>query len=733
MAALGNKNYFTFVGGVITEASAINFPENASLDEDNFVLNRDGSRQRRLGIDYENDAVLKDIGITYTNLGTSHISVHEWPNVNNKPTLSFGIVQVGNRLWFVDLYKDSLTSNFRNEGNFLTVGGSGNSPITVSVINGFAVLTSREFDPLYLAYDVDTDVVSSQAINFRTRDFFGVDDGLEIDFRPTSLSDLHRYNLLNQGWITANITAVAFPSNADIMYLGKDGEDNFQSAQLKKQYFGNTPAPKGRYVIDVFNRGASRGTASDVSGLPTDAEQGRFTTSAAYSGRIFYSGVNSEVLNGDANSPDYSGFIFFTKLITAPKDFGECYQEADPTGEHVSELIDTDGGYIQIPDATNIMKLIDTNKSIVVIAENGVWEIMGVAESGFTATGYQVNKVSSIGAVGPETIVEVEGALFYWAKSGIYLLQVENVSGTLQAQNVSATTIQTLYTDISGVAQQQAIGKFDAASREVVWLYNDEDDYDGIEHPNKYNRQLVFDIELQAFYRTSFSSVGEDSPYVAYPIITPNFITTEYISSVLAGGVDVVVGADPVIIKGDARGRGDSQTKYLTIIPNGAGNAKFTFSLLRNGKFVDWEQYDGEGVSYSSFLITGYETSGDATRWKQAPYIVFLFERTEDGFEEVAGDIVLKNQSSCLVTPEWDFADSAGGGKIGTTFEAYRFKRNYIAANANDEFTYGTKVIRTKNKIRGKGNALSLRIESSEGRDMHLLGWGTVYMGAEAL
>ena len=60
-----NREYLTFVKGLITEASALSFPENASIDEDNFVLNRDGSRQRRLGFDYEESAVHTDTSIAY--------------------------------------------------------------------------------------------------------------------------------------------------------------------------------------------------------------------------------------------------------------------------------------------------------------------------------------------------------------------------------------------------------------------------------------------------------------------------------------------------------------------------------------------------------------------------------------------------------------------------------------------------------------------------------------------
>ena len=43
----------TFVGGLVTEASPLTFPENASIDEANFELDRNGSRSRRLGMDYE--------------------------------------------------------------------------------------------------------------------------------------------------------------------------------------------------------------------------------------------------------------------------------------------------------------------------------------------------------------------------------------------------------------------------------------------------------------------------------------------------------------------------------------------------------------------------------------------------------------------------------------------------------------------------------------------------------
>ena len=732
-AAKGSKTYFTFVKGIVTEASPLIFPENASIDEDNFVLNRDGSRQRRLGVDYEDDYVLKDSGSTYANLDTAAYGVTKWNNVNNDPTLQFGVIQIGTELWFVDMFKDSLTDNFMNSGNAISLSGTGVEEVQVSVINGDLVVTSREFDPIYLSYNAGTDTVSSNAISFAIRDFFGVEDSLDINEQPTTLSAEHEYNLLNQGWNSTNITAFkssqgVYPSNADVMLLGKDSSDNFSSTLLAKQFFGNTPAPKGRYSIDAFPRGASRITESGVSGLPTDSEAGRISTSASFSGRIFYAGVDSDVTGGDDDTPDYTGFVFFSKLVNKASDLGRCYQDADPTSEHISDLIATDGGYVPIPDATNIMRLVSTDKSLIIIAENGVWELVGSLETGFSASDYQVNKVSDTGATNAKSIVNVEGTVSYWADGGVYMLQ-RDPSGFLKAQNITATTIQTLYDGISGTARSNVKSSFDPATRKISWLYNDDADYDGTLYRNLYNRELVFDTLLQAFYQNTIVPIDSvDSPYVAEVVITPATIVADYENSVVAGGVDVEASAVEVVVTESATARGESQTKYLTILPNSAGNLKFTFSHYRNGDFLDWELYDSTGVDFLSYLVTGYEIGGDSTKWKQVPYVTFHFNRTETGFHDVGGVLTATNASSCLVTPYWDFADHANSGKIGRQFQAYRYRRNYIPTGVGDGFDYGQTVLTTKSKLRGKGAALSLRIESEAGKDIHLLGWGMPFL-----
>jgi hypothetical protein len=76
-----------------------------------------------------------------------------------------------------------------------------------------------------------------------------------------------------------------------------------------------------------------------------------------------------------------------------------------------------------------------------------------------------------------------------------------------------------------------------------------------------------------------------------------------------------------------------------------------------------------------------------------------------------------------------NWANSANSGKWGTQFQAYRLLRNYVPSGAGDPFDYGDSVIVTKNKLRGSGKVVSLKIQSETGKDMQLLGWAMQITG----
>ena len=109
-------------------------------------------------------------------------------------------------------------------------------------------------------------------------------------------------------------------------------------------------------------------------------------------------------------------------------------------------------------------------------------------------------------------------------------------------------------------------------------------------------------------------------------------------------------------------------------------------------------------------------------RKKQAIYLKVFCQRTEDYYLSPTS---LRFASSCKVQSQWQWNNSAAQGKWGVVFQAYRFTKptptNPVAGMA---FDYGDTVIVTKNKLRGRGDALSLYFQSEQGKDMKLLGWG---------
>lgn len=733
--AVSAKQYNTFVKGLVTEASPLTYPENASLDEDNFVLKRNGSRERRLGVDYEAGYTLVPTGLSAEVIEGSRQSFHKWENPGGDTSVSIGVIRVYNKLWFVDLLTDAPSSNLLNGGAAITIAGLANAEIETTVINNLFIIVSSDLPiPVQLTYTPSTDTVTQTTVSILVRDLWGIADSLSIDSRPTTLSTLHKYNLRNQGWSTKVQTTCGsdaidctastlgyYPSNADIWSLGKVGDassanfEKYDPATMIRNSVDNAPAARGGFIIDAFDRGASRTSKSGLTGLPADKENGRLTTVASYAGRVFYSGIVSNISSGDSLSPNYSGYIFFSQVVTAPEKVGKCYQEADPTSPNISDIIDTDGGAIQIPEATRIYKLVATQSSLLVFAENGIWEIFGDT-NGFVATSYQSSKLSSTGCSSPTSVIEAVGTIFAWTKAGIYVVASDPSSGRYKAENLSLLSIQTLYNNLSEVTKNNARGFYDEKENVIRWLYNDQSTYSAVSFVTRYNRELVLDLTLQAFYP---QSIAATTPYVADFVDIPSYTVTSAAEAVYVGTDSVLSNTDAVVVNTEAISSRVTQFSFLTIV-----GTSFTFSKYNSRTFKDWYTYNGVGTNYSSYLVTGYEVVGDVLRTKQVPYIWFYFTKTEDGFTtDGSGNLQIDNPSSCLVKAKWNWTDSAASGQWGSQFQTYRFKRNYIPSGEADVFDNGFEVVVTKSKLRGSGRSLSILIESEAGKDMKLLGW----------
>lgn len=194
-----------FDRGFITEASPLNFPEGASVAEENFTISPDGSRERRLGVDFEKGFGLLKTGFSATQLTEKEVFFFRWMSPNNDPTLDIGVACVGNRLYFFDMTKEAPSAHPLNLGAYLTIpNNSTSTTVSGAVVNGFLILASSSFIyPVVLEYNKVYDSVSATQIKLKIRDLQGVDDGLPLNQRPTSLSLEHKYNLINQGWTTS--------------------------------------------------------------------------------------------------------------------------------------------------------------------------------------------------------------------------------------------------------------------------------------------------------------------------------------------------------------------------------------------------------------------------------------------------------------------------------------------------------------------------------------------------
>ncbi len=181
--------------------------------------------------------------------------------------------------------------------------------------------------------------------------------------------------------------------------------------------------------------------------LVTDRNDSGLTCIAAFSGRLFYSGASSRVIEGDDKSPNLGTFVFFTQVIDSKDNYDKCYQDADPTSENISDLLPTDGGFVVISQADRIFKLVSVRNALIVFADNGVWAISG-GQGGFSATDFSVTKITEVACDAPQTIVSADDVIYFWARGGIYVLATNEITQLPSAQNLTENTIQGFYTNI---------------------------------------------------------------------------------------------------------------------------------------------------------------------------------------------------------------------------------------------------------------------------------------------
>ena len=729
------KTYSTFVAGLMTEATPLNYPENTVLDTLNCVFEREGNIRRRLGVDYEASAVLTNKSTAEATWKTQGIGVFEWHNVGGDGNLNFLVIQVNTLLYYVDMAGSSLSAGLKsfttNLASFAAPAASdiGSDLVSTDAGKGFLYVTGKKVKPFYVSYSASGDSITNTEIGIQIRDFDGVDDNLDIDEEPTSLSTAHSYNLKNQGWVspgasiadpvTTYHSAVSkYPGNNKQWWTTKNTSGDLDSALLTKLFTGNTLAPRGHFIIDPFNKDYD--TVSGLSGLTSVTTTNRPQSVQFFAGRAFFGGPVQS---------DLSGHVFFSQIIEDENKIGRCYQEADPTSEEISDLIDTDGGVVVIPEMGNCLALETTGSSLLVFGDNGVWEITGSAGQGFSPTDYSVSNITSVGLIGPRSIVDVEGTPMWWSAEGIYTIGRNQVTDRIEAKSMTEFTIQTTYSAIDPIAKLYCQGAYDKAKQTVTWCYSDGADTN---YRFKFTNLLVLNVNTGAMFTHKIGALESASPYIAGIFTLPALSTVTQTETVIkaSSGDTVIRNSDgqTVVAEETLTQAGTVQTKFFTPVPVST-NSEWTYSLFNNNNFSDWITKDGTGVTFTSFFDTGYLTEGDVMNTKQAPYIYVYSKRTETGYiSDGSGGFDLQDASSCQLQARWQWADNSNSSRFGRTQQVYKRRITYDdTANGNLDFDDGFPVVVSRLRIRGGGQAVHFRYTSEASKDFNLFGWAVVY------
>lgn len=261
-----------FIGGINTETSSVEDAILHTADELNCTILPEGIRGRRLGFNIERDG-------KWIESGSSTVSsIFYWDNVDKKD-LDYIVVQRGTTLYFfikdslqieeplsIDLSKYQVTASIDR--------------LRYSTCAGDLIVVGDWIDPVKISWNFDTSSFEVVKVNIKWRDLIGIDDGLDIDETPAELTPEHKYNLYNQGWdkfvytgansatkkdaLTAFYDETSYyPSNNMLHYLDKTADSEYDTYEILKHFYGDTPAPKGHFILDYFSR--SRTKASGIA------------------------------------------------------------------------------------------------------------------------------------------------------------------------------------------------------------------------------------------------------------------------------------------------------------------------------------------------------------------------------------------------------------------------------------------------------------------------------------
>lgn len=761
----GIKGYFDFSKGVITEGSKLTYSENSLLDSLNVSFTPGKPLSKRLGMLVNSNVDLVDADPVSGLNGYTGAWYWEAPGgYSDRGTLVFGIgneiigISVNGALenaFQIDL-DDVVQESFGAPpgGQYFQVEETSFTAISNKLYvvcygedrgNAASRIVVVEFNNMATAgfSNYDASVLEIQYRDFGDASTLDLGEEMHPDSNPDQYGAIV-YDLFNRGFphVTGPYAQSKFrimdSSRGEYPYGGRDPLGYYRSRigryPTKGTIFAlglanypelvnDTPrqdkvwdvdpyrtqninfgsAATGHVILSAYNprrwQTAMRlmNRPDDLSQVDTtpDPEPEIFTAAATWYGRACF-GTSS-------------GKVFMSQLYKDSRNniAGKCYQEQDPTDSEFNELLATDGTVIDIGGAGAVIGMAPLGNSLVIMTNQGVWQLQGSSES-YSIQAVSVSKLLSDSCTERNSIISFPGGIAFFADSAIYVVQRDPTVGTLSATAVSDDTIKSLYIDryASGVS----CAAFDYKNKRVEWIYPDGkilqfDVRTGAFFPQKIEGT---DDQLRFAHRTPrLYQVPQEENVVSYDPITEE---TDFVESLgeQVTTTTTTVAATP-----------DTGLVYYKLDFQPSLRPSFTRSSLSDETMVD---YDTE--EYRAYAEAGYDTFSDPTSNKEIDTLFAWFEITEDGIVGTpGGGYELENQSACDLSVKWEWSTSGASNRWYNAGNIYRLPVEYIVDDNDLTLDFGYSVAHATRGIPGAGKSVVFRFDDQPGKHMRLLGW----------
>lgn len=358
-----------FIGGLKTEYTALNFPENACTDMDNCVISLIGDISTRPGMAFESGGVFNPAG------QGGAISGYKWNNVGGDGQTQIVVEQNGIGLLFYlssaatsGISPHLLTTNFVLT-QFTAAGNT--QDITqfecqFSDGNGFLFVFHPCLEPFFCSYDPSTQIITPKVINLQIRDFAGIPEpGVPVNLRQTFETTEHLYNLQNQGW-TAGTPWTATSTTTNTVNTGTQTFTiatglTITSGQNIQVYATGPYLWLGKYTYQANHLLAMTGTVTSYNSSTGQIVLNIYTTNAAIPTGNVFSNWNI--------SPTNSGYIntFATAEGVFPSNADVWWYFKDSTGvfNPATTAANVSLGSGQAPQGHFILNAFNQQRSLV--------------------------------------------------------------------------------------------------------------------------------------------------------------------------------------------------------------------------------------------------------------------------------------------------------------------------------------------------------------------------------